>query len=75
MTELTKHEPTTVYIKPTKGLAALNLGDLWRYRELIYFMIWRDVKVRYKQTMLGAAWAIIQPKYSLARLTSKARRG
>lgn len=61
MSELTKHEPATVYIKPSKGLAALNLRDLWVYRELIYFMIWRDVKVRYKQTLLGAAWAIIQP--------------
>jgi len=61
MSELIKHEPTTIYIKPTKGLAALNLRDLWLYRELVFFMIWRDVKVRYKQTMLGAAWAIIQP--------------
>jgi lipopolysaccharide transport system permease protein len=61
MTELIKHEPTTIYIKPPKGLAALNLRDLWTYRELIYFMIWRDIKVRYKQTMLGAAWAVIQP--------------
>jgi len=61
MTELAKHEPTTVYIKPTSGLAALNLGDLWHYRELIVFMIWRDIKVRYKQTLLGATWAIIQP--------------
>jgi lipopolysaccharide transport system permease protein len=61
MTEITKHDPTTVYIKPTSGLAALNLGDLWHYRELIVFMIWRDIKVRYKQTFLGALWAIIQP--------------
>ncbi len=61
MTELIKHEPTTIYIKPPKGLAALNLRDLWLYRELIYFMIWRDIKVRYKQTVLGAAWAVIQP--------------
>jgi lipopolysaccharide transport system permease protein len=61
MTELTKHDPTTIYIKPTSGLAALNLGDLWHYRELIVFMIWRDIKVRYKQTLLGALWAIIQP--------------
>lgn len=61
MAEITKHEPTTVYIKPTTGLAALNLGDLWRYRELVYFMIWRDIKVRYKQTLLGAAWAVLQP--------------
>ena len=69
MTELTKHEPATVYIKPTKGLAALNLRDLWRYRELIYFMIWRDVKVRYKQTLLGAAWAIIQPVLTMIVFT------
>ncbi|HLE89588.1 MAG TPA: ABC transporter permease [Anaerolineales bacterium] len=61
MTELTKHEPTTVYIKPSTGFTALNLRDLWVYRELVLFMIWRDIKVRYKQTMLGAAWAIIQP--------------
>ena len=61
MTEIVKQEPTTVYIKPSTGFAALNLRDLWMYRELVYFMVWREVKVRYKQTMLGAAWAIIQP--------------
>lgn len=61
MTEITKHEPTTIYIKPSTGVAALNLKDLWIYRELVYFMIWRDIKVRYKQTLLGATWAIIQP--------------
>jgi lipopolysaccharide transport system permease protein len=56
-----RHEPTTIYIKPSTGLAALNLRDLWTYRELVFFMIWRELKVRYKQTLLGAAWAIIQP--------------
>jgi lipopolysaccharide transport system permease protein len=61
MTELAKHEPTTIYIKPSKGLAALNLRDLWIYRELVSFMVWRDVKVRYKQTLLGMSWAVIQP--------------
>lgn len=61
MTELAKHEPTTVYIKPSTGLTALNLRDLWTYRELVFFMIWRDIKVRYRQTLLGAAWAVIQP--------------
>jgi lipopolysaccharide transport system permease protein len=61
MPELTKIEPTTIYIRPTSGFAALNLGDLWHYRELIVFMIWRDIKVRYKQTLLGALWAVIQP--------------
>jgi lipopolysaccharide transport system permease protein len=54
-------QPETVHIKPSSGLAALNLGDLWTYRELVFFMIWRDIKVRYKQTFLGAAWAVIQP--------------
>jgi lipopolysaccharide transport system permease protein len=57
----TPRSPETVLIRPSKGLAALNLGDLWTYRELILFMIWRDLKVRYKQTLLGAAWAVIQP--------------
>jgi lipopolysaccharide transport system permease protein len=59
--EIKKHEPMTVYIKPTKGWASLNLRDLWTYRELVYFMIWRDLKVRYKQTVLGISWAILQP--------------
>jgi lipopolysaccharide transport system permease protein len=48
-------------IKPSKGWVSLKLGELWQYRELLYFLIWRDIKVRYKQTALGAAWAIIQP--------------
>jgi len=48
-------------IKPTNGWAALNLRDLWLYRELIFFMTWRDLKVRYKQTLLGVGWAILQP--------------
>lgn len=72
MTQFTKvssHEPATIYIKPSTGLAALNLKDLWAYRELVYFMIWRDVKVRYKQTMLGAAWAIIQPVLTMIVFT------
>jgi lipopolysaccharide transport system permease protein len=55
------HPPETIYINPSTGLAALNLRDLWVYRELVFFMIWRDIKVRYKQTLLGAAWAVIQP--------------
>jgi lipopolysaccharide transport system permease protein len=50
-----------VHIEPSHGWVALNLGDLWRYRELLYFLVWRDIKVRYKQTLLGAAWAILQP--------------
>ncbi|MBW8768763.1 MAG: ABC transporter permease [Gemmatimonadetes bacterium] len=52
--------PVTV-IEPSKGWVSLRLGAVWRFRELLYFLIWRDVKVRYKQTLLGAAWAILQP--------------
>ena len=54
-------EPPVLRIKPSKGWVSLRLGELWQYRELLYFLIWRDIKVRYKQTALGAAWAIIQP--------------
>jgi lipopolysaccharide transport system permease protein len=56
-----KPAPETLVLKPSKGWVSLQLGDLWRYRELVYFLTWRDVLVRYKQTLLGAAWAIIQP--------------
>ena len=58
---LTKPHPDTIVMRPTHGLAALNLRDLWIYRELILFLSWRDVLVRYKQTVLGFAWAVIQP--------------
>ncbi|RPI84702.1 MAG: ABC transporter permease [Chloroflexi bacterium] len=50
-----------VHIKPRNKWASLKLDDLWRYRELLYFFAWRDLKVRYKQTVLGAAWAVLQP--------------
>ena len=53
--------PQTVFIKPSKGWVSLDLKNLWDYRELLYFLTWRDIKVRYKQTVLGAAWAILQP--------------
>jgi lipopolysaccharide transport system permease protein len=52
-------------IQPSRGWVSLRLGELWQYRELLYFLIWRDVKVRYKQTALGAAWAIIQPFFTM----------
>lgn len=52
-------------IRPTRGWVPLNLADLWRYRELLYFLTWRDIKVRYKQTVLGAAWAVIQPFFTM----------
>jgi lipopolysaccharide transport system permease protein len=50
-----------IIIRPSKGWVPLNLKDLWEYRELLYFLMWRDIKVRYKQTALGAAWAVLQP--------------
>lgn len=48
-------------IKPFRGWMRINLGELWSYRELLYFLVLREIKVRYKQTILGVAWAIIQP--------------
>jgi lipopolysaccharide transport system permease protein len=58
-----------IKIRPSKGWVALNLRDLWVYRELLYFLTWRDIKVRYKQTVLGAAWAIIQPLFTMLLFT------
>ncbi|HMD90196.1 MAG TPA: ABC transporter permease [Anaerolineaceae bacterium] len=52
-------------IRPSKGWVSLNLKDLWRYRELVFFLTWRDISVRYKQTVLGAAWAILQPFFTM----------
>jgi lipopolysaccharide transport system permease protein len=58
-----------VRIQPTGGFLDLNLRELWDYRELLYFLIWRDVKVRYKQTVIGAAWAVIQPFMTMVVFT------
>ena len=58
-----------IKIRPSKGWVALQLGDLWVYRELLYFLTWRDIKVRYKQTILGATWAIIQPLFTMLLFT------
>jgi lipopolysaccharide transport system permease protein len=52
-------------ISPSKGWVSLRLDELWQYRELLYFLTWRDIKVRYKQTALGATWAIIQPFFTM----------
>lgn len=54
-------EQPYLHIKPSKGWVSLQLRELWKYRELLYFLTWRDIKVRYKQTVIGAAWAILQP--------------
>jgi lipopolysaccharide transport system permease protein len=58
-------DPITIVIKPSSGWIALKLNELWEYRELLYFLAWRDIKVRYKQTALGAAWALIQPLFTM----------
>ena len=52
-------------IEPPKGWAPLALRELWKFRELLFFLTWRDIKVRYKQTALGAAWAIFQPALTM----------
>ncbi|MFQ5578413.1 MAG: ABC transporter permease [Anaerolineae bacterium] len=54
-----------VVIRPTKGWASLQLQALWQYRELLYFMVWREIKVRYKQTVLGILWIVLQPVISI----------
>ena len=61
-------EPLVV-IQPSKRLSMLSFKDIWAYRELLFFLTWRDVKVRYKQTALGAAWAILQPLFMMIIFT------
>jgi lipopolysaccharide transport system permease protein len=56
-----QNESRFVRIQARNTWLALDLGELWAYRELLYFFVWRDIKVRYKQTVIGAAWAILQP--------------
>lgn len=58
-----------VVIQPSSNWVALNLRDLWIYRELLYFLTWRDVKVRYKQTLIGVAWAVLQPLFTMLIFT------
>jgi len=60
--------PETI-IRPPTGWRLINARELWRYRELLYFLTWRDVKVRYKQTLLGAAWAVLQPAMMMVVFT------
>ncbi len=54
-------EAKTIIIRPSRGWVPIKVKDIWEYRELLYFLTWRDIKVRYKQTVLGAAWAVLQP--------------
>jgi lipopolysaccharide transport system permease protein len=55
----------TLFIRPPEGWTSPGLKEIWEYRELLYFLTWRDIKVRYKQTVLGAAWAVIQPFFMM----------
>ena len=61
--------PREVLVAPTRGWPALRLGEISAYRELLYFLVWRDVKVRYKQTALGVAWAVLQPLLTVVVFT------
>lgn len=68
MTEVTTDSSSVLHrmrIQPPKGWTQVRLHELWEYRELLYFLMWRDIKVRYKQTLLGASWAIIQPTFTM----------
>lgn len=60
--QIANHE---IVIEAPRGWLNLRLAEIWTFRELLYFLIWRDIKVRYKQTTLGALWAIIQPVMSM----------
>jgi lipopolysaccharide transport system permease protein len=59
----------TAVLEPSNGRARFNLRELWEYRELLYFLVWRDVKVRYTQTVLGVAWAVLQPLLTMLVFT------
>jgi lipopolysaccharide transport system permease protein len=60
---------SVVRIEPPRSAFELRLGELWRYRELLYFFVWRDVKVRYKQTVIGVAWVVLQPLLTMLVFT------
>jgi len=64
-----KKKPPVVVIKPSRGWVGLKLSDLWLYRELVYFLTWRDIKVRYKQSVLGILWAILKPFMAMVVFT------
>ena len=57
--------PHRTVIRPSRGWVPINFGEMWAYRELLFFLTWRDIKVRYKQTVLGALWAVLQPALTM----------
>ena len=60
----------TVQIRPSRGMFHLDLHSVWHYRELLWFLVWRDTKVRYKQAVIGAGWAVFQPLISMLLFTA-----
>ena len=68
-TDFEDREIPVIDIQPTRGFASLKLRELWQYRELLYSLTWRDIKLRYKQTILGALWAILQPFIAMLLFT------
>src|SRR5687768_14611444 len=62
-------EPRVTIVRPTKGAGPVGLRELWEFRELLYYLVWRSVKVRYKQTVLGASWAVLQPLLTMLVLS------
>jgi lipopolysaccharide transport system permease protein len=69
LTQKIENTTQTTYIKPSRSWVSFDLKDLWTYRELLYFLAWRDVKIRYKQTAIGVLWAILQPVLTTAIFT------
>ncbi|QRN82441.1 ABC transporter permease [Chloroflexota bacterium] len=66
---ISETEELVTFLKPAKGWLSIDFKELWRYRELIYFLTWRDIKVRYKQAVLGIAWAVLQPLMTMVIFT------
>ena len=69
MVETQTRSAATIVIEPSRGLADFNLKEIWDYRDLMFFLAWRDINIRYKQTLLGAAWAVLQPVFTMILFT------
>ncbi len=64
-----REDAPTLVIRPSSGWVKIGLRELWRYRELLYFLTWRDILIRYKQAVLGVAWAVLQPVLTMVVFT------
>ncbi len=65
----TETRPDITRIRPSRGWRSIDLREVWRYRELLWFLALRDIKLRYKQTALGVSWAVLQPLFTMAVFT------